>query len=73
MDKTYQKFLRAGIDLSSVGVERRTYNEPYDNFQFVEQITRAHFYTPFGVPLEHPLPLPLGEVAEHSEDGEGKP
>ena len=33
MDKTYQKFLRAGIDLSSVGVERRTYNEPYDNFQ----------------------------------------
>ena len=22
---------------------------------------------------EHPLPLPLGEVAERSEDGEGKP
>ena len=21
---------------------------------------------------EHPLPRPLGEVAEHSEDGEGK-
>ena len=26
----------------------------------------------FGVPCEHPLPLPLGEVAERSEDGEGK-
>ena len=26
------------------------------------------------VPCEHqPLPLPLGEVAERSEDGEGKP
>ena len=24
----------------------------------------------FGVPCEHPLPLPLGEVAERSEDGE---
>ena len=22
---------------------------------------------------KHPLPLPLGEVDEHSEDGEGKP
>ena len=39
--------------------------------QFAELI-KAHFYTPFGVPCEHPLPLPLGEVAEHSEDGEGK-
>lgn len=29
MDKTYQKFLRTGIDLSTVGVERRTDNEPY--------------------------------------------
>ena len=27
----------------------------------------------FGVPCEHLLPLPLGEVAERSEDGEGKP
>ena len=26
----------------------------------------------FGVPCKHPLPLPLGEVAERSEDGEGK-
>jgi len=26
----------------------------------------------FGVPCEHLLPLPLGEVAERSEDGEGK-
>ncbi len=26
----------------------------------------------FGVPCEHPLPLPMGEVAERSEDGEGK-
>ena len=34
---------------------------------------KAHFYTPFSVPCEHPLPLPLGEVAEHSEGGEGKP
>ena len=25
------------------------------------------------VPCERPLPLPLGEVAERSEDGEGKP
>ena len=25
-----------------------------------------------GVPCERPLPLPLGEVAERSEDGEGK-
>ena len=33
---------------------------------------RARFHTPFGVPCERPLPLPLGEVAEHSEDGEGK-
>ena len=41
MDKTYQKFLRAGIDLSSVGVERRTYNEPYDNFQFVASLWTA--------------------------------
>ena len=39
--------------------------------QFAELI-KAHFYTPFGVPCEHPLPLPLGEVAERSEDGEGK-
>ena len=29
-------------------------------------------YTPFDVPCERPLPLPLGEVAERSEDGEGK-
>ncbi len=29
MDKTYQKFLQDGIDLSTVGVERRTDNEPY--------------------------------------------
>ena len=35
---------------------------------------RAHFYTPFGVVRwVRYLPLPLGEVAEHSEDGEGKP
>ena len=38
--------------------------------QFAELI-KAHLYTPFGVPCEHPLPLPLGEVAERSEDGEG--
>ena len=33
---------------------------------------RAHSCTPFGVPCGRPLPLPLGEVAERSEDGEGK-
>ena len=29
-------------------------------------------YTRSNVPCERPLPLPLGEVAERSEDGEGK-
>ena len=29
-------------------------------------------YTRSDVPCERPLPLPLGEVAERSEDGEGK-
>ncbi len=33
---------------------------------------RARPYTPSDVPCERPLPLPLGEVAERSEDGEGK-
>ena len=28
---------------------------------------------PIGVSRRYPLPLPLGEVAERSEDGEGKP
>ena len=32
----------------------------------------ARFCTAFDVPREHPLPPPLGEVAERSEDGEGK-
>ena len=31
--------------------------------QFAELI-KAHFYTPFGVPCEHPLPLPLGEARD---------
>ena len=31
----------------------------------------AHFYTHFGVPCEHTLPLPLGEVAERSESLKG--
>ncbi len=39
--------------------------------QFAELI-KAHFYTPFGVPCEHPLPLPLGEVAERSECPKGR-
>ena len=30
-------------------------------------------YTRSDVPCVRPLPLPLGEVAERSEDGEGKP
>ena len=38
--------------------------------QFAELI-KAHFYTPFGVPCEHPLPLPVGKVAKRGEDGEG--
>lgn len=38
MDKTYQKFLRSGIDLSPVGVERREDNNPY-------------FYTPKGASI----------------------
>ncbi|MFR7637352.1 MAG: hypothetical protein ACLUYZ_08425 [Lachnospiraceae bacterium] len=29
MDKAFQKFLRSGIDLSPVGVERREDNNPY--------------------------------------------
>ena len=29
-------------------------------------------YAPPDAPCERPLPLPLGEVAERSEDGEGK-
>ena len=33
---------------------------------------RTHFYTPLGVPCEHPLPLPLGEVAECSECLKGR-
>ncbi len=33
---------------------------------------RARFHTPFGVPCGRPLPLLSGEVAERSEDGEGK-
>ena len=36
------------------------------------ELIRAHFYTPFGVPCEHSLPLPLGEVAERSECPKGK-
>ena len=39
--------------------------------QFAELI-KAHFYTPFGVPCEHPLPLPLGEMAERSECPKGR-
>jgi len=37
-----------------------------------KDIKKELAYIPFGVPHEFPLPLPLGEVAEHSEDGEGK-
>ena len=33
---------------------------------------RARFYTPFGVPCGHTLPLPLGEVAERSECLKGR-
>ena len=31
-----------------------------------------HFYAPFGVRCGYPLPLPVGEVAERGEDGEGE-
>ena len=41
------------------------------NCRFDKQI-KAHLYTLFGaVRYSHNLPLPLGEVAERSEDGEG--
>ena len=33
---------------------------------------RARFYTPFGVPRGHTLPLPLGEVAKCSECPKGR-
>ena len=39
--------------------------------QFAELI-KAQLYTPFGVPCEHPLPLPLGEVVERSECLKGR-
>ena len=29
MDKTFEKFLRSGIDLSSIGIERREDNASY--------------------------------------------
>ena len=32
---------------------------------------KVQFYIPIDLLCEYPLPLPLGEVAEHSEDGEG--
>ena len=35
--------------------------------------TEPRSYNRYDVPCERPLPLPLGEVAERSEDGEGKP
>ena len=38
----------------------------------VETYPGKHLASPFGVPRGHSLPLPLGEVAERSEDGEGK-
>ena len=31
-----------------------------------------HWTNDASIYMEHPLPLPLGEVAEHSEDGEGE-
>ena len=39
--------------------------------QFAELIN-ANFYILFDVPRVYSLPLPLGEVVERSEDGEGK-
>ena len=33
---------------------------------------RASAHTGAGIRIPRPLPLPLGEVAERSEDGEGK-
>ena len=44
---------------------------PY-NVRFAEPIKGEHLASPLGVPREHPLPLPLGEVAERSEGGEGR-
>ncbi len=42
-----------------------------DNFRFVEQITRAHFYTPFGVVhYARNLALPLGELSAQPTERE---
>ena len=44
---------------------------PY-NVRFAEPIKGEHLASPLGVPREHPLPLPLGEVAERSECPKGR-
>ena len=51
--------------------ERSDISTNSDKFQFVEQITRAHFYTPFGVVhYARNLALPLGELSAQPTERE---
>lgn len=45
MDKVFQKFLRSGIDLSPVGVERREDNNPYFARQKVHLFLAGRVWT----------------------------
>ena len=44
---------------------------PHPHFVLILSF-RASAHTGAGIRIPRPLPLPLGEVAERSEDGEGK-
>ncbi len=44
---------------------------PHPHFVLILSF-RASAHTGVGIRIPRPLPLPLGEVAERSEDGEGK-
>ena len=59
---------------SSVGPDdpvRPNTRLPYPHFVLILSF-RASAHTGVGIRIPRPLPLPLGEVAERSEDGEGK-
>ena len=59
---------------SSVGPDdsvRPNTRLPYPHFVLILSF-RASAHTGVGIRSPRPLPLPLGEVAERSEDGEGK-
>ena len=52
-------------------ITQNEHNLHNGNFQFVEQITRAHFYTPFGVVhYARNLALPLGELSAQPTERE---